>query len=372
MSLRLNALLFAFLAVFISTGCASTTKAAAEKASTPAEFRVGVWLNRHEMQKGDEAIVKFLDAAKERGVNTIYPNVWFHGAVIYPGSKMVPQHPDFIGRDPLALVIREGHARGMKVLPWAEYGFFTHYNKTGESTSPGPILEAHPDWALTNTAGSIALENKGMNVSHYSLNPANADARKWLADLFLEVGKKYPDIDGFHVDRIRYMGPEWGYDPASLKAFQAQSGFNPKDLAKDDPKVAAWNEWREAQTTSFMKEFSTRFRREFPGKTISGAVVPPYLQPEKFQRWDLWAKAGYIDEIAPMLYGSEDLVAKELARTEAMVPPGFPVIAGIDAAMGADGVARATKAAKAAGAAGVVLWGDDKLTSFGVDTFKTE
>lgn len=310
MPARLRLLLFAVLAVLMTTSCATTPAASDTKAVDVPEFRVGVWLNRHEMQKGDEAIVKFLDAAKERGVNTVYPNVWFHGAVIYPNSKLVPQHPDFVGRDPLALVIREGHARGMTVLPWAEYGFFTHFNKTGESTSPGAILEAHPDWALTKADGGIALENTGMNVSHYSLNPGNAEARKWLADLFLETAKLYPEIDGFHVDRIRYMGPEWGYDAASLAAFQKQSGYSPKGLDKTDSKVTAWNEWREAQTTAFMKEFSERFRKAYPGKKISGAVVPPYLQPEKFQRWDLWAKAGYIDEVAPMLYGGEELVTK--------------------------------------------------------------
>lgn len=360
-----------FLIVVLASMAVASCASAGRKASAPAppEFRVGVWLNRHEMAKGDAAIVRFLDEAAARGVNTIYPNVWFHGAVVYPGSSLAPQHPAFVGRDPLALVLREAHQRGMKVMPWAEYGFFTHFHRTGQG-DPGAILKAHPEWALTNRDGATGLENEGMGVTHYSLDPAKPEARRWLADLFLETARLYPAIDGFHVDRIRYMGPEWGYDAASLKAFEAEAGFSPVSLGKDDARLAAWNGWREAQTTAFMAEFSARFRKEFPGRTISGAVVPPYLQPEKFQRWDVWAAKGYIDEVAPMLYGNEALVAKELGKSLTMVPAAFPVIAGIDAAMGPEALKRATQAARQAGAAGVVLWGDDKLAALPVETFR--
>ncbi|MFH0794118.1 MAG: family 10 glycosylhydrolase [bacterium] len=325
-------------------------------------FEVGIWLNRHIMAKGEEAIVGFLDEAQKRGLTAVFPNYWFHGYVIYPGSKFVKQHPDFVGRDPLGIVIREAHARGIKVYPWAEYGFFTHYNYTDDQSDVGYILQGHPDWITRNREGRVALHNPKQNFSHYSLNPAHPEARAFLSQVLLEVMFKYPDADGLHLDRIRYQAAEFSYDDFSRTAFKKEFGIDPLDIATtDSASQKQWADWRTRQVDQFMELIARDYRARFPDKPMTAAVIPPYLQDEKFQRWEHWAAEGNLDVAMPMLYGGVDLVRKELGKALAELPKGFSVWAGIDASMGEDGLAQAIDAGKEMGATGVVLWDDQKF-----------
>lgn len=327
-----------------------------------ADFTAGVWLNRHVMAEGEQAIIEYLDQAKERGINAIFPNYWFHGCVIYPGSAFARQHADFEGWDPMAVVLRESKARGMKVYPWFEYGFFSHFNRDDSQTDLGYLLNERPHLATKNKEGRMGLRNEGLGVTHYSFNPAHPEARRFVVDVALEVMDKYPEMDGLHLDRIRYQGPDWSYDDYSREQFQAAHGVDPMEIA-DEGKHAAWVRWRELQVNAFMDEIAAEFRRKHPGKPITAAVVPPYMKEEKFQRWEEWARAGALDVAVPMLYGDRPLVQRELNRSLALLHDGIPVWAGIDAAMPAEEVLSAVQLARNMGLEGIVIWDDRAFLS---------
>lgn len=319
---------------------------------------VAVWLNRHSMMKGEAQIVSFMNDSKARGVTHVMPNFWFHGYLIYPGSPLAPQHPDFCGWDPMAVVVREAHARGIKVWPWSEYGFFTHYNKDLDEKDCGWILTHHPEWKVADEAGSIGLVNDGMGVMHFSMNPAHPGARAFLIQLHLDIARRY-DIDGINTDRVRYMNEKWGFDAFSNAEFAKWAAQQPADAPKDR------DTWRRAVITSFADEFATAWRAANPGKPITAAVNPPSMYRAKFQYFDDWARDGNLDYAAPMIYGSADYMKKELAATKEMLPPGTPIIAGIDAGQGEEGFAVLVDGARELGAAGVAIWDDSswsKLT----------
>jgi len=339
-----------------------TFQARADESATPApvvtvvpaeDFTYSIWLNRSIMGEGDEAIVAFLDMAKARGVTHVMPNFWFHGCVIYPGSKLVPQHPDFIGRDPMEVVVREAHARGMKVWPWAEYGFFVHFNRTLDEEDNGPILKAHPEWRTMNRAGVRGLANDKMGVMHFSVDPTHPEARTFIRDICMEVGRRYP-VDGINLDRIRFMGRDWGYDMANLKRYTKATG-NPTPFEADVPEFDAW---RRERITLWAETFAKEWRKEFPERPITAAVNPPYLYQDKFQHFDEWVRAGSLDIAMPMIYGGAELVGKESVATEAMLPEGAQWFAGVDASAGDDALAEFVKVAHRAGANGVAIWDD--------------
>ena len=62
--------------------------------------------------------------------NTIYPTVWQGGYTLYPspvaervfGTSLDP-HPELQGRDVLREIVKEGHKKGLAVIPWFEFGF---------------------------------------------------------------------------------------------------------------------------------------------------------------------------------------------------------------------------------------------------------
>lgn len=315
------------------------------------DFIVGIWLNRHVMKEGEASVVAFIENAKQRGVTHVMPNFWFHGCLVYPGSPLAPQHPDFCGWDPMAVVVREAHARGMQVWPWGEYGFFSHYNATMDQKDCGWILTHHPEWKVADENGSIGLVNEGMKVMHFSMNPAHPGARGFLVELHLDVARRY-EIDGIDTDRVRYMNEEWGFDAFSNAEFEKWAAAQPEGTPNDR------DTWRRAVVTSFAAEFARAWRAANPGKPIAAAVNPPSMYRSKFQHFDEWTREGSLDVAMPMIYGNLRLMKSELAATMAMMPEGSAVVAGIDAGQGEAGFAEQVKAARELGAAGVAIWGD--------------
>ncbi len=325
-------------------------------------MNVGIWLNRHIMAEGEAAIVDFMDQAEQRGINIIMPNYWFHGYVIYPGSRYVRQHPDFIGKDPLAIVFREAQKRGMEVHPFGEYGFFAHFHygdtEPGEE-SKGYILQENPDWIVRDRGGELYHYVPVYDAYYYSLNPAHPGARRFLADVLLEVMDLYPESDGLHLDRMRYQDPDYSYDEFSLKAFEAIHGTNPLEAAPEDPDTyAPWVRFREDQINHFITILSDDLRRRHPDALLTAAVVPPYFMRDKFQRWDEWAHRGQLDVAIPMMYGSPELVRRELEQVLSMLPAGVPVWGGISLGAGEEATIGSMDVLSAHGVPGVVLWDD--------------
>jgi uncharacterized lipoprotein YddW (UPF0748 family) len=332
------------------TLCLMVLGACAVAQPSPEERIRGIWLNRHLMAEGEEAIVAFLDQCESRGITHVLPNFWFHGYLIYPGSDLAPQHPDFEGWDPMAVVVREAHARGLRVWPWSEYGFFTHFNRTMDEAGCGRILTEHPEWRMADSEGHIGLRNEGIGVIHFSMNPAHPEARTFLIGLHLDIAERY-EIDGINTDRIRYMGPDWGHDPYSLARFEEDERI---DRAAPD----AFDRWRVLQINDFQRELAERWRAAHSDLPITAAVNPPYMFEDKFQHFGEWMAEGTLDVAVPMIYGGPGLVRRECEAMAALVPEGGAWLAGLDAAQGDETLSELVSIAEAAGAAGVVIWSD--------------
>lgn len=322
------------------------------------EATSGIWLNRHLMASGEAAIVEFIETCAERGIDVIMPNFWFHGHLLYPGSDLAPQHPDFVGWDPMAVTVREAHARGLMVWPWAEYGFFVHYNREqGDETDCGWVLEAHPGWRVENASGEIALWNEDLGVNHFMVNPAVPEAREFIASVLLDVASRY-EVDGINLDRIRYMGPDWGHDEVSQAAFEA-------DVRISHGSPSAFASWRRLVINDFMREFDARWRVDHPGLPITAAVNPPHMLEEKSQHWADWLREGTLDLAIPMIYGGEDLVRREVGLSMGFLAEGMPLWAGLDAAQGAEALATQVQMAQECGATGWAIWDEQAFVRGG-------
>ncbi len=100
---------------------------------TRTELR-GVWLTNidsdvlFENRKTAEAVSLLAEA----NFNTLYPTVWNWGYTLYPskvsesitGLALDPTE-GLQNRDILKEIVREGHKKGMSVIPWFEFGFMS-------------------------------------------------------------------------------------------------------------------------------------------------------------------------------------------------------------------------------------------------------
>lgn len=344
LTVSLGALLF---------GCASIDRRAPGE---PNDFHVGLWLSQDLLKEGEEAITATLDDAAARGVTAIYPSFWARGYVVYPESRFARQHPDFTGWNPLEVVLRESHKRGLAVHLWAEAGVFTHRNFSDSQEDAGYILEQNPDWVAESREGRISWHNPARNSFHYALNPAHPEARRFLRDLMLEAVRLHPGAAGLNLDRIRYPAFDFSYDPYSLKRFKAEHGFDPLQIGPEPERQSLWNRWRIDQLNTFMREMTESFQSEFPRKVLSAAVVPPYLMDDKFQRWDQMVAQGHLRLPIPRIRGTPELARREIERSAALLPPGTRFYVGLElTAFDLADLPAAIELARAHNAAGVVL-----------------
>lgn len=245
-----------------------------------------------------ETIRTFADA----GFNMILPEVVSHGATIFP-SEVGIQYEKYSSwsEDPLKVIVEEAHKYGMEVHAW------TWVFCAGYSHKFGPILEKHPEWAEEDEGGRV-FSNWQYGTAW--LNASMPEPRQYLKDLFMEIVTKY-DVDGLHLDYIRYNEDEvghFGLSEYSRNAFKEQYGFDPKTVAVGSKEWKLFDQWREDNVTSFVKEMTEAVKKENPHLLISAAVVPDpnHSRTHVLQNWKNWADNKILDFILTMAYTSDN------------------------------------------------------------------
>lgn len=179
-------------------------------------------LNNH----ADVAAV--VNNAKAAHANAIFAQVRRRGDSWYLNSLEPP--PDFVqiaaGFDPLQDLINEAHANGIEVHAFVIIGAVWNKNPNfapsatlGPPTSPNHVFNLHggydpvtrrivqgPSNWLTRTllpdGGTISFQGHRFG-SDFWLDLGHPDAAAYTADVLLHLVRNY-DIDGLHLDRIRY------------------------------------------------------------------------------------------------------------------------------------------------------------------------
>ncbi len=239
-------------------------------------------------------IQQCVQTCKLAGINNIFMVVYNNGRTIYPSSVMqnligIPIIERYAGRDPLQEMIEEGHAAGIKVNAWFEYGFSSSYSAKG-----GAIIAAKPKWAAKDINGNLVVKN-GFDW----LNAFDPEVQNYMIDLFKEVTTKY-NIDGVQGDdRLPALPSTAGYDTYTTNLYLAEKGVNPPGDYKD----GGWIQWRAKKLNSFLKRLRTEVKAIKP--TIQFTMSPsafPFSLNEYLQDWPTWVDSSWVDAVLPQCY----------------------------------------------------------------------
>jgi uncharacterized lipoprotein YddW (UPF0748 family) len=282
--------------------------------------------------------------------------------------------------DPLEVAVRQAHKRGLQIHAWLNA--LSGWESTSKSICDGLVPSApgqpnhelidHPDWAIHLRSGNA---HRCPNEEEYVfLSPAVPGVRTHLARVAADVVRRYA-VDGVHLDRIRYPGPDFGWDPAALAAFGRSPAADP----------AGWARFRTEMVDSLVREVHDSIDAVRP-VPLSAAVWPIYdrrhlgwTQPplrsssgidEYFQDSWGWARDGYLDAAVPMTYAritdpecvyipaqggrdsNPDWRCMVRDHVVGMKPTGRLLLAGIDASVGADEMVREVELGRALGVDG--------------------
>ncbi len=295
-----------------------------------AEVR-GVWLTNvaSAVLFGPGSINRAINQLSQLHFNTLYPVVWNRGYTFYP-SGLAQQ---FIGRreepfltlmrggsDVLSTIVAESHRRGMRVIPWFEYGLIVPANS--------PLATRHPDWLTQNRQGQIhllkdktdeefltqqrkqanpfarwMLSNHRQRVSQLAwLNPFHPQVQQFLKGLMLEVMVNY-NVDGIQLDDHFGLPVEMGYDPLTVALYQQDhSGHKPPN----NPRDPEWMRWRAAQITALMKDIVASVKTVKAQAKISLSPNSHDFSYQNYlQDWKTWVKQGLVDELVLQVYRND-------------------------------------------------------------------
>ncbi len=290
------------------------TPTALSATAAPTRELRGVWMTNidSDVLFSRPVLERALDTLSDLNFNVVYPTVWNWGTTLFPSNVAERAlgykqglYPDLDktgrkyaleaaqgDRDMLAEVIELAHSRGLKVMPWFEFGFM--------APSDSELARRHPDW-LTQKADGTLTTPEGEHDRVW-LNPFHPEVQSFVLQLIAELSANY-NMDGFQVDDHMGLPFAYGYDPYTVTLYQREhDGKSPPADAKD----AEWTRWRADKITDFMGEVFTTVKAYRPRAVMSVSPNPHAFAYEYYlQDWDKWVKRGYVEEVIIQLYRTD-------------------------------------------------------------------
>ena len=121
----------------------------------------GTWITNvgSDALMSEKNIKNSVALCKSKGINTIFVVVWNNGVTMYP-SKILQNYIGLLqdsvykGFDPIACIVKEGHAQGLKVHAWFEFGFSYAYKDSASIWN-----KKYPHWAGKNNKKLLLQKN---------------------------------------------------------------------------------------------------------------------------------------------------------------------------------------------------------------------
>jgi uncharacterized lipoprotein YddW (UPF0748 family) len=305
-----------------------------------AELR-GVWLTNIDSNVlfSSQSVTDGIQRLSQLNFNTIYPTVWNWGYTLYP-SKVAERvtgravrlvtpldeslDPDLgtQGRDMLKEMVEQGHQKGMRVIPWFEFGFM--------APADSELAKRHPDW-LTQDRKGVKIKQEGIHERVW-LNPFKPEVQKFIQDLVVEVVSNY-DVDGIQFDDHLGLPSDLGYDPFTVQLYkQEHQGKSPPS----DPQDAEWVRWRANKITDFLTQV---FRAIKDRKQDAIVSVSPNPQQDSYQfflaDWANWERRGLVEELIVQIYRDNfntfisELEKPEVKAARSHIPVGIGILTGL-------------------------------------------
>jgi uncharacterized lipoprotein YddW (UPF0748 family) len=307
-------------------------------AAAPPRPRRGLWVlceGSQRVLEHAERLPLLLEDARALGVTDLFVQVyrggraWFDSSLAdaapYAATWRVPG-PGATRRDALSVLIAEARARGLRVHAWVNVLSLADHRGA-------PLLAAlGPGAAMVDQHGRSVLDYPGFEVPEPDrrwyrmgtpqlwVDPAAPGVAERIVATFAELVGRYPELDGLHLDYIRYpdtlpfspgtrfgVGLSFGHGEASRARFRAETGLEAPfgaSLANGD----RFDDWRRGQVGGLVLRIRDAARASRPGLELSAAVWgdPSRAYLSIFQDWRGWLSDGLLDFAVPMLYSRDD------------------------------------------------------------------
>ncbi|MBI5564835.1 MAG: family 10 glycosylhydrolase [Chloroflexi bacterium] len=236
------------------------------------------------------------------------------------------------GWDPLAYMITRAHGSGLQL-----HAYMNVY-PTWLCDSLGPTKTAvlHPFWQWTYQSDIFAWREwqngnppLPMNLIPASqggrcsidgylwASPASPIVQSHILSVAVDLATRY-DLDGLHLDLVRYSSSNYSSDPATMQAFTDALAISPTLV------FTTWRpQFQRDQVSGLVARIYSATTAIKPKLLLSAAVWPNYSDGYNgfFQASKDWLAGSYMDANLPMLYTSDILndLPKWITRTQGFI-----------------------------------------------------
>jgi uncharacterized lipoprotein YddW (UPF0748 family) len=295
----------------------------------------GLWISRFDWTTGsgpaDPARIDQIVAdASHAGFNALFFQVRgtadaFYNSPHEPWARRVSgtfgQPPDPLW-DPLERLISQAHAAGIEVHAWLNlYPLWDCITELPlPATGPQPLyhqlIEQHGTTLVNGEEmvnGLQWLRNSTERCvgSYWRVSPASIFFDDHIITVISDIATRY-QVDGIHIDHVRYGGTATSCDPVSLCRYHGLGeGCNPVPACEltDDYKA-----WQRRQINGTVRKVYEAVQRVRPDVLVSAAVWPVHTDKwgwgasqgfhNYYQDSKAWLASAHIDAIAPMIYSN--------------------------------------------------------------------
>lgn len=267
------------------------------------------WVSRDAMVHPD-TLERLILRAEAAGANGLIVQVVGRAEAFYR-SRILPEAPFSGFDDPLAYVIARARPRGMEVHAWVNA--FLVWSSPREPVDPSHVWHAHPEWFMDHVSGKSTRDYspsqaQAAGLVGATLSPALPEVRAFIASIAVEIAVNY-QVDGIHLDYIRYPNASFGYEPMAVSMFYNETGLTPSGSPDH------WKTWKAEQVTMTVETVRFRLNSASPSTLLSAAVMAnPHTAATEFgSAWREWLSRGLVDFVCPMAYTTDSRRALELA-----------------------------------------------------------
>lgn len=301
-----------------------------------------LWVVRTALVHPDSARA-VVERAHRAGFNTLLVQVrgrgdaWFRSAREPRAEALSGAHPLY---DPLQVVLGAARERGLAVHAWLNVHFVAgaHQLPVDElhlvqrrpdllavPRSLTPRLFAMDPWSAEYRAALMAhARENGDQVEGLYTSPLLPEVTDHLEAVVRELVEDY-EVDGIHLDYVRYPNREYDFGRAALESFRArlrathpaaelraaETEWNRgRIFAYVDAFPEAWDELRRERLTETVTRLRQAARSARPGVQVTAAVFPDPADAwgNRFQAWNEWLSQGLVEAVAVMNYTGEEAV----------------------------------------------------------------
>jgi uncharacterized lipoprotein YddW (UPF0748 family) len=267
----------------------------------------GMWITRFEWpdREGDadkmrERIREIMATLGENHFNAVYFQIRGQADVLYP-SPYEPWSPLIGGKDPgfdpLEFAIAEARRNDLEFHAYIN-PFPSWQDEGTPPADPDHPYNRFPEW-------ECLLENgEKVFAEYYYFSPGNPHVHAWVRKVIRDIVERY-DVDGIHLDRIRYPDPRSCHDPVSRERFAGIG--NPRQLE--------WEDWQREQITRFVYDLYGELQLVKPEVKLTAAVWGIYDRyrlegysdfssgfHQFYQDSFAWMRLQAMDALVPMIY----------------------------------------------------------------------